>query len=75
MYDYKIVEQVSRKKKSMSGVLQKDHGNICLYFCSDGYCYFSGIYAGRTSVWQVFILSMDTLSQKDYEYTSGKWIS
>ena len=23
MYDYKIVEQVSRKKKSMSGVLRK----------------------------------------------------
>ena len=23
MYDYKIVEQVSRKKKSMSGILRK----------------------------------------------------
>ena len=33
MYDYKIVEQVSRKKKTMSGVLRKDNGNICLYLC------------------------------------------
>lgn len=29
MYDYKIVEQVTRKKKKLSGSFKKDNGILC----------------------------------------------
>ncbi len=66
MYNYKIVEQVSRKKKSMSGILR---GNG--YFC----CVFvvMGITISQAFMLAGFLLAglyfvYDIFSQKDYEY-------
>ena len=49
MYDYRIVEQVSRKKKHMSGTLRKVMVIFAVDFCTDGYHDLSGIYASGIS--------------------------
>ena len=46
MYDYRIVEQVSRKKKHMSGALRKVMV-IFADFCLQGFTLFSMPSAGR----------------------------
>ena len=47
--NYKIVEQVSRKKKSMSGVLRVVMIIFCSAFCGYGNHDFPGIYASGIS--------------------------
>mgnify|MGYP000894470584 FL=1 len=64
MYDYKIVEQVSRKKKSMSGILRKVMIIFAVFF----------VILGITIMLAGFLLAAlyfvyDVFSQKDYEYT------
>lgn len=68
MYDYKIVEQVSRKKKSMSGVLRK----VMILFA--GIFVIMGIAISQSFMLAGFLLAalyfvFDIFSQKDYEYT------
>ncbi len=67
MYDYKIVEQVTRKKKRLSGVLKKDHGIFCRSVCCYGNYHISGLYAG----WFLpgrSLFYLRTFCQRDYEY-------
>ena len=68
MYDYKIVEQVSRKKKSMSGVLRKVMVLFAVIFV------IMGITISQSFMLAGFLLAalyfvFDIFSQKDYEYT------
>ena len=68
MYDYKIVEQVSRKKKSMSGVLRKVMILFAVIFV------IMGIAISQSFMLAGFLLTalyfvFDIFSQKDYEYT------
>ena len=68
MYDYKIVEQVSRKKKSMSGVLRKVMAFFAVIFV------IMGIAISQSFMLAGFLLAAlyfvyDVFSQKDYEYT------
>ena len=68
MYDYKIVEQVSRKKKSMSGVLRKVMIIFAVVFVV------LGITVSQSFMLAGFLLAalyfiFDIFSQKDYEYT------
>ena len=68
MYDYKIVEQVSRKKKSMSGVLRKVMVLFAMIFV------ILGITISQSFMLAGFLLAalyfvFDIFSQKDYEYT------
>ena len=68
MYDYKIVEQVSRKKKSMSGVLRKVMILFAVIFV------IMGITISQSFMLAGFLLAalyfvFDIFSQKDYEYT------
>ena len=68
MYDYKIVEQVSRKKKSMSGVLRKVMILFAVIFV------ILGITISQSFMLAGFLLAalyfvFDIFSQKDYEYT------
>lgn len=68
MYDYKIVEQVSRKKKSMSGVLRKMMIIFAVVFVV------LGITVSQSFMLAGFLLAalyfiFDIFSQKDYEYT------
>ena len=68
MYDYKIVEQVSRKKKSMSGVLWKVMVLFAVIFV------ILGITISQSFMLAGFLLAalyfvFDIFSQKDYEYT------
>ena len=68
MYDYKIVEQVSRKKKSMSGVLRK----VMIIFAA--LFVIMGIAISQSFMLAGFLLAalyfvFDIFSQKDYEYT------
>ena len=68
MYDYKIVEQVSRKKKSLSGVLRKVMVLFALIFV------IMGITISQSFMLAGFLLAalyflFDIFSQKDYEYT------
>ena len=68
MYDYKIVEQVSRKKKSMSGVLRKVMIIFAVLFV------ILGITISQSFMLAGFLLAalyfvFDIFSQKDYEYT------
>lgn len=68
MYDYKIVEQVSRKKKSMSGVLRKVMILFAVIFV------IMGIAISQSFMLAGFLLAalyfvFDIFSQKDYEYT------
>lgn len=68
MYDYKIVEQVSRKKKSMSGVLRKVMVLFAVIFV------ILGITISQSFMLAGFLLAVlyfvfDIFSQKDYEYT------
>ena len=68
MYDYKIVEQVSRKKKSMSGVLRKVMVLFAVIFV------IMGITISQSFMLAGFLLAAlyfvyDVFSQKDYEYT------
>ena len=68
MYDYKIVEQVSRKKKSMSGVLRKVMVLFAVIFV------IMGIAISQSFMLAGFLLAalyfvFDIFSQKDYEYT------
>lgn len=68
MYDYKIVEQVSRKKKSMSGVLRKVMILFAVIFVIMGIAISqSFMLAGFLLVALYFVY--DVFSQKDYEYT------
>ena len=68
MYDYKIVEQVSRKKKSMSGVLRKVMILFAVIFVIMGIAISqSFMLAGFLLVALYFVF--DIFSQKDYEYT------
>lgn len=68
MYDYRIVEQVSRKKKSMSGFLRKVIVIFAVFFV------FLGITIAQSFMLAGFLLAglyfvYDIFSQKDYEYT------
>ena len=68
MYDYKIVEQVSRKKKSMSGILRKAMIIFAVFFV------ILGITISQSFMLAGFLLAAlyfvyDVFSQKDYEYT------
>ena len=68
MYDYKIVEQISRKKKSMSGVLRKVMILFAVIFV------IMGIAISQSFMLAGFLLAalyfvFDIFSQKDYEYT------
>lgn len=68
MYDYKIVEQVSRKKKSMSGILRKVIIIFAVFFV------ILGITISQSFMLAGFLLAglyfvYDVFSQKDYEYT------
>ena len=68
MIDYKIVEQVSRKKKSMSGVLRVLMIILAAFFV------FLGITISQGFMLIGFLLAalyfvFDIFSQKDYEYT------
>ena len=68
MYDYKIVEQVSRKKKSMSGVLRKVMVLFAVIFV------ILGITISQSFMLAGFLLAalyfvFHIFSQKDYEYT------
>ena len=68
MYDYKIVEQVSRKKKSMSGVLRKVMILFAVIFV------IMGITISQSFMLAGFLLAalyfvFDIFSQKEYEYT------
>ena len=68
MYDYKIVEQVSRKKKSMSGILRKVMIIFAVSFV------ILGITISQSFMLAGFLLAAlyfvyDVFSQKDYEYT------
>ena len=68
MYDYKIVEQVSRKKKSMSGILRKIMAIFAFIFVVMGITISQAfMLAGFCLAGLYFIYG--TLSQKDYEYT------
>ena len=68
MYDYKIVEQVSRKKKSMSGVLRKVMILFAVIFVIMGSAISqSFMLAGFLLAALYFVF--DIFSQKDYEYT------
>ena len=68
MYDYKIVEQVSRKKKSMSGVLRKVMVLFAVIFVIMGIAISqSFMLAGFLHAALYFVF--DIFSQKDYEYT------
>ena len=68
MYDYKIVEQISRKKKSMSGVLRKVMILFAVIFVIMGIAISqSFMLAGFLLVALYFVY--DVFSQKDYEYT------
>ena len=68
MYNYKIVEQVSRKKKSMSGILRKVMVIFAVFFVvlgitiSQSFMLAGFLLAGLYFVYDVF-------SRKDYEYT------
>lgn len=68
MYNYKIVEQVSRKKKSMSGILRKVMVIFAVLFVvlgitiSQSFMLAGFLLAGLYFVYDVF-------SRKDYEYT------
>ncbi len=66
--NYKIVEQVSRKKKSMSGVLRKVMIIFAVLFVV------LGITISQSFMLPGFLLAalyfvFDIFSQKDYEYT------
>ena len=68
MYDYKIVEQVSRKKKSMYGILRKVMILFAVIFV------IMGIAISQSFMLAGFLLAalyfvFDIFSQKDYEYT------
>lgn len=68
MYDYKIVEQVSRKKKIMSGILRKVMIIFAVLFV------ILGITISQSFMLAGFLLAAlyfvyDVFSQKDYEYT------
>ena len=66
MYDYKIVEQVTRKKKSMSGVLRKIMAVFAFIFVVMGITISQAfMLAGFCLAGLYFIYG--TLSQKDYE--------
>ena len=68
MYDYKIVEQVSRKKKSMSGALRKIMAVFAFVFVVMGITISQAfMLAGFCLAGLYFVYG--TLSQKDYEYT------
>ena len=67
MYDYKIVEQVTRKKKNAFRSIKKDHGIFCRSVCGYGNYHIPGLYAG----WflpgrSLFIYGI--FCQRDYEY-------
>lgn len=68
MYDYRIVEQVSRKKKRMSGVLRKVIVFFAVLFV------LMGITIAQAFMLAGFLLTglyfvYDIFSQRDYEYT------
>lgn len=68
MYDYRIVEQVSRKKKRMSGVLRKVIVFWAVVFV------LMGITIAQAFMLAGFLLTglyfvYDIFSQRDYEYT------
>ena len=68
MYDYRIVEQVSRKKKHMSGALRKVMVIFAALFV------LMGITVSQAFMLPGFLLALlyfvyDIFSQRDYEYT------
>ena len=68
MYDYRIVEQVSRKKKHMSGALRKVMVIFAAIFV------LMGITISQAFMLPGFLLALlyfayDIFSQRDYEYT------
>lgn len=67
MYDYRIVEQVSRKKKHMSGALRKVMVIFAVLFV------LMGITISQAFMLPGFLLALlyfvyDIFSQRDYEY-------
>ena len=68
MYDYKIVEQVTRKKKKLSGALKKTMVFFAVVFVVMGITISQAfMLAGFCLAGLYFIYG--TFSQKDYEYT------
>ena len=68
MVSYRIVEQVSRKKKSMSGVLRKSMVFFAVIFVLMGIMISQAfMLAGFLCAGLYFVY--DILSQRDYEYT------
>ena len=68
MYDYRIVEQVSRKPKHMSGFLRKIMIIFAVFFV------LLGIVISQAFMLAGFLLALlyfvyDVFSQRDYEYT------
>ena len=68
MYDYKIVEQVSRKKKSMSGILRKVMIIFAVFFVILGITISQSFMLARFLLAALYLV-YDVYSQKDYEYT------
>lgn len=68
MYTYKIVEQVSRKKKKMTGILRMSMIFFSVLFVLLGICIMRAfMLPGFLMVVLYFVY--DVFSQKDYEYT------
>ena len=68
MYDYKIVEQVTRKKKKLSGVLKKTMVFFAVVFVLMGITISQAfMLAGFCLAGLYFIYG--TFCQRDYEYT------
>ncbi|MDO4338911.1 MAG: hypothetical protein Q4C91_12625 [Eubacteriales bacterium] len=68
MVDYKIVEQVSRKKKRMSGLLRRTIVVLAVFFVVLGITISQGFMLIGFLLTALYFI-YDILSQKDYEYT------
>ena len=69
MYNYKIVEQVSRKKKSMSGILRKAMVIFAVFFVVLGITISQSFMLAGFLAGGDFISCMMSSARKDYEYT------
>ena len=68
MYDYRIVEQVTRKKKAMSGVLRKVMVFFAVIFILMGIMISQAFMLAGFLLLALYFL-YDIFSQRDYEYT------
>ena len=71
MYDYRIVEQVTRKKKAMSGVLRKVMVFFAVIFILMGIMISQAFMLAGFLLLALYFL-YDIFSQRDYEYTMDK---